>query len=142
MKNKGSWELLITIALFCVLGPGGSAQEDSAKVYFGEVESKTDKSITLNVTPCRAEKMLQQISPYKITGSQKVSCGDGKTYERVNVQEEHQATKATDKKDRGVQNAADKKKEEDSTPKTVEGAKPKSSKPEPSQPSDNDKKHP
>jgi hypothetical protein len=94
---------LIVLVAFVASPPGkSSAQQDSPIVYFGEVDSKTDQIIMLNVTPCQNAKTLQRISPYKITGSGKASCSGGKQYTRVTVQES--------KENGPVENAADKKK--------------------------------
>jgi len=106
---------LIALCAAAAGPPPSSAQENSPVVYFGEVDSKTDQVITLNVTPCQNTKTLQRISPYKVTNSGKASCSDGKQYTRVTVQESKVVSKpkdpdTTDKK----KNAdADKKKDGD-----------------------------
>ena len=80
-------------------GTPTQGQAEASPVYFGEIESKSDEAITLNVTPCQSTKTLQKVSPYEITDLAKVSCGDGgREYTRVTVkQKQKSGTKKPDK---------------------------------------------
>lgn len=110
---------LIALSAFVASPPGIWAQDNSPVVYFGEVDSKTDQSLTLNVTPCQNSKTLQRIAPYKITNSEKASCSDGKQYTRVTVQEGKVVSKPNDPDptDKKKDVDADKKKNADTDKK-------------------------
>lgn len=77
-------------------GSGDLYGEPPKDVVVGEVVSKTEDSITLNVHPC-GKKELLTISPYKQVSSDNATCADGKKYIKVTVEQTSNETKDADK---------------------------------------------